>query len=59
MELKYNSIYLKGKKEEKERWTIKIISNGLKQNLSLEIIASIAGISIEEVKQCIKENQLN
>ncbi|WP_295755470.1 hypothetical protein [uncultured Holdemanella sp.] len=59
MELKYNSIYLKGKKEEKERWTIKIISNGLKQNLSLEIIASIAGISIEEVKQCIKENHLN
>ncbi len=59
MELKYNSIYLKGKNEEKERWTIKIISNGLKQNLSLEIIASIAGISIEEVKQCIKENHLN
>ena len=59
MELKYNSIYLKGKKEEKERWTIKIISNGLKQNLSLEEISLFAEISVEKVKQCIKENQLN
>lgn len=59
MELKYNSIYLKGKEEEKERRTIEIISNGLKKNLSLEMIASIAGISIEEVKQVIKDNHLD
>ena len=32
MELKYNSIFLKGKEEEKEKWRIKIISYGLKQN---------------------------
>ena len=59
MELKYNDIYLKGKKEENKRWIIKIISYGLKQNLSLDEIASIADISVEEVKQCIKENHLN
>ena len=63
MELKYNSIFLKGenqgKEVEKERRTIEIISNGFKNNLSLEIIASIAGISVEEVKQYIKDNHLN
>lgn len=57
--LKYNSIFLKGKEEEKERRTIEIISNGFKNNLSLEIIASMAGISIEEVKQYIKDNHLD
>ena len=71
MELKYNSIFLKGKEqglsqglfqgneEEKERRTIEIISNGFINNLSLEIIASMAGISIEEVKQYIKDNHLD
>lgn len=71
MELKYNSIFPKGKEqglsqglsqgkeEENKRWLIKTISNGLKQNLSLEMIASLAEISVEEVKQCINENQLN
>ena len=59
MELKYNNIYLKGKEEENKRWMIKIISYGLKQNLSLEEISSFAEISVEEVKQCIKENHLN
>lgn len=59
MELKYNSIFLKGKEEEKERRTIEIISNGFKNNLSLEIIASMAEISIEEVKQYIKDNHLD
>ena len=58
MDLRYNDIYLKGKKEERERWTIKIISNCLKQNLSLEDIASLAEISVEEVKQVIKDNHL-
>lgn len=58
MDLRYNDIYLKGRKEERERWTIKIISNGLKKNLSLEIIASIADVSVEEVKQVIKDNHL-
>lgn len=58
MELKYNSIFLKGKEEEKERRTIEIISNCLNQNLSLEMIASIAEISVEEVKQVIKDNHL-
>lgn len=59
MDLRYNDIYLKGKEEEKERRTIEIISNGFKNNLSLEIIASMAGISIEEVKQYIKDNHLD
>lgn len=59
MELKYNSIFLKGKEEEKERRTIEIISNCLNQNLSLEMIASIAGISIEKVEQYIKDNHLD
>lgn len=59
MELKYNSIFLKGKEEEKERRTIEIISNCLNQNLSLEMIASIAVISVEEVKQVIKDNHLD
>ncbi len=59
MELKYNDIYLKGKEEENKRWIIKIISYGLKQNLSLDEIASIAEISVEEVEQYIKENCLN
>ncbi len=70
MDLRYNDIYLKGlaegkkeglaqgKKEAKERWTIKIISNCLKQNLSLEDIASLTEISVEEVKQVIKDNHL-
>lgn len=59
MELKYNDIYLIGKEEENKRWIIKIISYGLKQNLSLDEIASIAEISVEEVEQYIKENCLN
>ena len=63
MELKYNSIFLKGenkgKEKEKERRTIEIISNCLKQNLSLEEISSIVDISVKEVKQYIKENHLN
>lgn len=59
MDLRSNDIYLKGKEEEKERRTIEIISNGLKQNLSLEMIASIAVISVEEVKQVIKYNHLD
>ena len=59
MELKYNNIYLKGKEEENKRWITKIISYGLKQNLSLDKIESIAEISVEEVEQYIKENCLN
>ena len=59
MELKYNNIYLKGKEEENKRWIIKIISYGLKQNLSLDEIASISEISVEEVEQYINENCLN
>ncbi|WP_288001943.1 hypothetical protein [Holdemanella sp.] len=59
MELKYNDIYLKGKEEENKRWIIKIISYGLKQNLSLDEIASIADISVEKVEQYINENCLN
>lgn len=59
MELKYNNIYLKGKEEENKRWIIKIISYGLKQNLSLEEITSFTEISVEEVEQYIKENCLN
>ena len=51
--------FYQGVKEERERWRIKIISYGLKQNLSLEEIASFAEISVEEVKQYIKENCLN
>ena len=59
MELKYNNIYLKGKKEERKRRTIEVISNCLTLGLSLDVTASIADISVEEVKQCIKENHLN
>lgn len=59
MDLRYNDIYLKGKKEERERWRIKIISNCLNQNLSLEMIASLTEISVEEVKQYIKYNHLD
>ena len=51
--------YYQGVEEERERWKIKIVSNCLKQNLSLKEISSFAEISVEEVKQCIKENQLN
>ena len=63
MEPKYNSIFLKGenqgKEKENKRWIIKIISYDLKQNLSFEEIASFAEISVEEVEQYIKENCLN
>lgn len=58
MDLRYNDIYLKGKEEENKRWTIKIISYGLKQNWPLEDIASLVEISVEEVKQVIKANHL-
>lgn len=63
MDLRYNDIYLKGlaegKKEEKERWTIQIISNCLKLDLPLDVTASIADVSVEEVKQVIKDNHLD
>lgn len=63
MELKYNSIFLKGenqgKEKEKEKWRIKMISYGLKQNQILEDIAALAEISVEEVKQYIKDNHLD
>ena len=62
MDLRYNDIYLKGlaegKKEAKERWMIKIISYGLKQNWPLEDIAYLVEISVEEIKQYIKDNHL-
>ena len=51
--------YYQGIEEERERWKIKIVSNCLKQNLSLEEISSFVEISVEKVKQCIKENHLN
>lgn len=59
MDLRYNDIYLKGKKEERERWRIKIISNCLKLDLPLDVTASMAEISVEEVKQYIKDNHLD
>ena len=59
MEFKYNNIYLKGKEEERKRRTIEVISNCLTLDLSLDVIASIADISIDEVKHCIKDNHLN
>lgn len=59
MELKYNSIYLKGREEERKRRTIAVISNCLKLDLSLDVTASIADISVEEVKQVIKDNHLD
>lgn len=59
MELKYNNIYLKGKEEERKRRTIEVISNCLKLDLSLDVTASIADISVEEVEQYINENCLN
>ena len=59
MELKYDNIYLKGKEEERKRRTIEVISNCLALDLSLDVTASIANISVEEVQQCIKENHLN
>jgi hypothetical protein len=63
MDLRYNDIYLKGvaegKKEAKERWMIKIISYGLKQNWPLEDIAYLVESSVEEVKQVIKDNHLD
>ena len=51
--------FYQGVEEERERWMIKIISYGLKQNFSLEEISSIAEISVDEVEQYIKENCLN
>lgn len=51
--------YYQGVEEERERWKIKIVSNCLKQNLSLEEISLIVDISVKEVKQYIKENHLN
>jgi predicted transposase YdaD len=63
MDLRYNDIYLKGlaegKKEAKERWTNQIIANCLKLDLSLEVTASIADVSVEKVKQYIKDNHLD
>lgn len=63
MDLRYNDIYLKGvaegKKEAKERWMIKIISYGLKQNWLLEDLAYLVESSVEEVKQVIKDNHLD
>ena len=59
MDLRYNDIYLKGKEEERKRQTIQVITNGLKLDLSLDVIASIAEISVEEVKQVIKDNHLD
>ena len=54
----YQGFY-QGVKEERKRRTIEVISNCLKLDLSLDVTASIADISVEEVKQCIKENHLN
>lgn len=63
MDLRYNDIYLKGvaegKKEAKERWMIKIISYGLKQNWPLEDLAYLVESSVDEVKQVIKDNHLD
>ena len=51
--------YCQGVKEERKRRTIEVISNCLALDLSLDVTASIANISVEEVQQCIKENYLN
>lgn len=57
-ELFYQGFY-QGVKEERKRRTIEVISNCLALDLSLDVTASIVNISVEEVKQCIKENHLN
>ena len=54
----YQGFY-QGVKEERKRRTIEVISNCLALDLSLDVTASIVNISVEEVKQCIKENHLN
>ena len=54
----YQGFY-QGVKEERKRRTIEVISNCLALVLSLDVTASIVNISVEEVKQCIKENHLN
>ncbi|WP_288001941.1 hypothetical protein [Holdemanella sp.] len=54
----YQGFY-QGVKEERKRRTIEVISNCLAIDLSLDVTASIVNISVEEVKQCIKENHLN
>lgn len=51
--------FYQGVKEERKRRTIEVISNCLALDLSLDVTASIVNISVEEVKQCIKENHLN
>lgn len=51
--------FYQGVKEERKKRTIEVISNCLVLDLSLDVTASIANISVEEVKQCIKENHLN
>lgn len=51
--------FCQGVKEERKRRTIEVISNCLTLGLSLDVTASIANISVEEVKQYIKENHLN
>lgn len=59
MDLRYNDIFLKGKEQEKEKWKIKIIAYGLNHKLSLEDIASLLEIEVEDVKQYIKDNHLD
>ena len=54
----YQGFY-QGVKEERKRRTIEVISNCLALDPSLDVTASIVNISVEEVKQCIKENHLN
>ena len=54
----YQGFY-QGVKEERKRRTIEVISNCLAIDLSLDVTSSIVNISVEEVKQCIKENHLN
>lgn len=51
--------FYQGVKEERKRRTIEVISNCLTLGLFLDVTASIANISVEEVKQYIKENHLN
>ena len=55
IDIKSNGYYLKGISQEISQAKIEMIINGSKSGISIELLANISGISIEEISSFLKK----
>ena len=58
IDIKSYGLYQKGINQEISQAKIEMIINGSKSGISIELLANISGISIEEISSLLKKNNL-